>query len=193
MNLISSQWLTSLLRGRLIIYSWRKCLQGIIKKYRCTFQIRTNLSSFSKRWVYWKKGFRSKTVTWEIEWRLSSFLKTINQSMLRPKVSNRESSKRLQRIQLLLKTCNPEFLKFWNWDMCRFKKLKDEMKFKDKEWLKTMKCRLDKTLIIKSKSILCFWKTTLKKRLCKLKSISQIGMIWTRFSKVIKLDLWMGG
>ena len=189
MNQISIQYSTNLLKGKLIIYSCQNFFQGIIKKSRCTFLIRTNLSSFSKRWVYWKKGFQNKTVTWEIEWRLSSFLKIINQSVLKPKVLKRESSKRLQRIQLWLKTCNPEFLKFWNWDMCKFKQLKDEMKFKDKESLKTMKCRLDKTLIIKSKSILCFWKTTLKKRLCKLKSISQIGMIWTRFSKVIKLDL----
>ena len=86
MKLISIQFSTSLLRGRLIICSWRSFFQVKIKKYRCTFQIRTNLSSFSKRWVYWKKGFRSKTATWEIEWRLSSFLKTINQSVLKPKV-----------------------------------------------------------------------------------------------------------
>ena len=189
MKIISIQYSTNHLRGRLIIYSYRNCFHAMINKYRFTFQIRTNLSSLRKRWVFWKKGFPNKTATWEIEWMLSSFLKTINQSMLKPKVSKRESSKRLQRIQLWLKTCNPEFLKFWNWDMCKFKKLKDEMNFKDKESLKTMKCRLDKTQIIKSKSILCFWKTTLKKRLCKLKSISQIEMIWTRFSKVIKLDL----
>ena len=143
MKLISNRFSTSLSKRRLIICSYRNCFQVIIKKSKCIFLIRTNLSSLRKRWVYWKKGFQSKTATWEIEWRLSSFLKTINQSMLKPKVSKRESSKRLQRIQLLLKTCNPEFLKFWNWDMCKFKKLKDEMKFKDKEWLKTMKCRLD--------------------------------------------------
>ena len=143
MNLISIQCSTSLLRGRLRICSWRRCFKVQIKKYRYIFLIRTNLSSLRKRWVFWKKGFRNKTATWEIEWRLSSFLKTINQSMLRPKVSKRESSKRLQRIQLWLKTCNPEFLKFWNWDMCKFKQLKNEMKFKDKEWLKTMKSRLD--------------------------------------------------
>ena len=143
MNLISNQYSTNHLKGRLIIFSWMSFFQVQINKYRCTFQIRTNLSSFSKRWVYWKKGFQNKTVTWEIEWRLSSFLKTINQSVLKPKVLKRESSKRLQRIQLWLKTCNPEFLKFWNWDMCKFKQLKNKMKFKDKESLKTMKWRLN--------------------------------------------------
>ena len=167
--------------------------QGYNQEIKVHFPDQNKPVEFKKTVSFLKKRISKQNSTWEIEWSLSSFLKTINQTMLKPKVSKRESSKRLQRIQLWLKTCNPEFLKFWNWDMCKFKKLKDEMKFKDKESLKTMKCRLDKTLIIKSKSIPCFWKTTLKKRLCKLKSISQIEMIWTRFSKVIKLDLWMGG